>query len=109
MVDPPRRRRQDPGALNWYSRGDPPPGRVTLTTDMPADDPVSDDLTAKYPHVEVRLTGQDGNAFYILGRVMASLRRAGVPETEVQHYHRLATSGNYDHLLQTTLRWVTVL
>lgn len=62
----------------------------------------------RHPEVTVELVGQDGNAFAILGRVQRELRRAGVPEPEVKEYIDEATSGDYDHLLQTTMRWVTV-
>ena len=62
----------------------------------------------KYPDIEVELIGQDGNAFGILGSVMKQMRRAGLPSEEIDAYHTEATSGDYDHLLQTTLSWVTV-
>jgi hypothetical protein len=32
----------------------------------------------KYPDVSVRLVGEDGNAFAIMGRVSAALRDAGI-------------------------------
>lgn len=63
--------------------------------------------TPKYPEVEVELVGQDGNAFAIMGRVSAALRRAGVPKDEIDQYQAESTSGDYDHLLQTAMRWVT--
>jgi hypothetical protein len=53
----------------------------------------------------VKLTGEDGNAFAILGRTAAALRRAGVPQEQIDDYFAEATSGDYDHLLQTTMRW----
>jgi hypothetical protein len=60
----------------------------------------------KYPNVTVALTGQDGNAFMILGRVRQALRRARVPENEVEAFTAEATSGDYDRLLMTVMRWV---
>ena len=60
----------------------------------------------RYPDIQVQLTGQDGNAFAILGRTTAALRAAGVPSEEIDAYFAEATSGDYDHLLQTTMRWV---
>jgi hypothetical protein len=62
----------------------------------------------KYPEVKVRLVGEDGNAFAILGRVQAALRKAGVERAELDLYFQEATSGDYNHLLQTTMRWVAV-
>jgi hypothetical protein len=62
----------------------------------------------KYPHVRVRLTGKDGNAFAILGRVVNALRRIGVPQQEIDAFLAEAKSGDYDHLLQTCMEWVDV-
>ncbi len=56
--------------------------------------------------VVVKLVGQDGNAFSILGRVSKALRRAGVPE-KAEEYLARATAGDYDHLLAVTLEYVT--
>lgn len=64
--------------------------------------------TVKYPDIEVQLTGQDGNAFMILGLVANAMRRHGVPPEEVAAFNDEATSGDYDHLLQTAMRWVEV-
>lgn len=61
-----------------------------------------------YPKVSVQLSGEDGNAFAVLGRTMRALRNAGVSEEKVQEYHTEATSDDYDHLLQTTMKWVNV-
>lgn len=63
--------------------------------------------TPKYPNVTVPLIGQDGNAFMIVGRVSGELKRAGVPKEEVDQYIEEATSGDYDHLLATTMKWVS--
>lgn len=60
----------------------------------------------KYPDVFVELTGEDGNAFLILGRVQKALRKAGVDKAEVAEFMAEATSGDYDHLLQTVVKWV---
>jgi hypothetical protein len=60
----------------------------------------------RYPEVQVQLSGEDGNAFAILGRTAAALRHAGVPSEEIDAFFAEATSGDYDHLLQTTMAWV---
>jgi hypothetical protein len=60
----------------------------------------------RYPDVQVQLSGEDGNAFAILGRTAGALRRAGVLQEEIDQYFAEATSGDYDHLLQTTMSWV---
>lgn len=62
----------------------------------------------KYPEVEVELVGQDGNAFAIMGRVSGALKKAGVPKDEVAEYMRESMSGDYDNLLRTAMKWVSV-
>lgn len=63
--------------------------------------------TVKFPDVTVRLTGEDGNAYAILGAVQKALRKAGHAEA-AQEFFTEATSGDYDHLLQTAMRYVEV-
>ena len=65
-------------------------------------------MDTKYPDIEVELSEQDGNAFAILGRVTKALRRADVPSDEIAAFQKEATAGDYDHLLQTCMRWVDV-
>jgi hypothetical protein len=62
----------------------------------------------RYPDIEVQLTGTDGNAFAILGAVERALRNGGVPPEAVAEFRAEATSGDYDHLLRTAMRWVEV-
>ena len=73
----------------------------------PSSPPMPEDPTQpRYPEVQVQLSGEDGNAFAILGRTTAALRAAGVPQEEIDAFFAEATSGDYDHLLQTTMAWV---
>jgi len=65
-------------------------------------------MEIRYPEIEVQLSGEDGNAFSVMGRVVKALRRDGHGDS-VDEYTEEATSGDYDHLVQTTTRWVTVL
>jgi hypothetical protein len=65
-------------------------------------------MDPKYPHITVQLTGTDGNAFAILGRVSRALRQAGVSQAEREAFTQEATASNYDGLLQTVMRWVEV-
>lgn len=62
----------------------------------------------KHPNIEVRLSGEDGNSFVIIARVMSALRRSGVPKDEIAAFNREAMAGDYDHVLQTCIRWVDV-
>lgn len=56
----------------------------------------------------VQLTGTDGNAFAILGKVTTALRRAGASPEYVKQFTAEATAGDYDHLLATAMRYVDV-
>lgn len=62
----------------------------------------------KYPEVTVQLSGQDGNAFAILGAVSNALKRAGVDKAERDAFFAEATAGDYDALIRTAMRWVNV-
>ena len=62
----------------------------------------------KYPEITVQLTGNYGNAFAILGTVKKALHRADVSKEEQDQFITEATAGDYDHLLQTCMKWVNV-
>lgn len=61
-----------------------------------------------YPEVNVLLVGQDGNAFAILGNVRRQMRRAKISDAEIDKFTKEAQSGDYDHLLGTVMKYVTV-
>tara|TARA_Y100001973_G_C5186556_1_gene328212 strand:+ start:1551 stop:1754 length:204 start_codon:yes stop_codon:yes gene_type:complete len=61
----------------------------------------------KFPEVEVNISEIDGNAFSIIGEVKRALRGKASPE-QIEEYMREAMSGDYDHVLQTTMKMVTV-
>jgi len=63
-------------------------------------------MSPKYPNVKVKLVGEDGNAFFIIGKVSSAMRKAGVSEDEVRQFRTEAMSGDYNHLLQTVMNWV---
>ena len=65
-------------------------------------------MEPKYPGVKVNLSSQNGNAYVLLGLVSQSLRRAKVGKQELDTFTAEATSGSYDNLLQTCMRWVEV-
>lgn len=65
-------------------------------------------MAIHFPDVEVQLTGEDGNAFAILGRVSKALRNAGASKDEIDEFMAEATSGDYDNLLRTCMAWVSV-
>lgn len=62
----------------------------------------------QYPHINVKLSNTDGNAFSVLGKVSSALRRNKVSEEVVNDFMKEATSGDYDHVLQTCFKYVSV-
>ena len=69
---------------------------------------VEDDLLVPITNVKVRLVGEDGNAWVILGRCRAAMRKAGYPQAFIDTFVTEATAGNYDDLLATVMRYVVV-
>ena len=62
-------------------------------------------MTPKHTNVTVTLTGRDGNALAILGRCRMAARDAGLSDDETAAFMDEAMAGDYDHLLQTAMRW----
>jgi hypothetical protein len=62
----------------------------------------------KYPEIQVELSGDDGNAFYIMAKVQKALRRGKVPQEEIEKFIEEAKSGDYDNLLRTVMNYVVV-
>ncbi len=65
--------------------------------------------------IDVKLIGQDGNAFNLMGIVSREMKRAKDPEGEkmctqddVNQFIKEATESDYDHLLSTCMKWVNV-
>ncbi len=54
---------------------------------------------------ELELVGLDGNAFAILGRAKRVAQRTGWTKEEVDKMLEEAMSGDYDHLLQTMVKY----
>jgi hypothetical protein len=62
----------------------------------------------KYPQVKVKLVGNDGNAFAILGAVSGAMRKAKIEKAEIDAFTAEAMGGDYDNLLRTCTQWVNV-
>ena len=56
---------------------------------------------------KVKLIGEDGNAYAILGKVSRALKKAGLKK-EAEDYLKEATSGDYNHLLMVTSKYVKI-
>ena len=58
--------------------------------------------------VRVQLSGEDGNAFSIIGKVRSAMKKAEVPIETIKQFSDEAMSGDYDHVLQTCMKYVEV-
>lgn len=63
--------------------------------------------TIKYPHINIPMVGEDGNAFSILGRVSRIMKQNKI-HNEWEEFHAQATSGDYNKLLSTVMEWFSV-
>lgn len=60
------------------------------------------------PEVRLSMTGESQHALFIMGRAVAAMRRAGLPESDRLAFLSEATAGGYDDLLETVRRWFTI-
>ena len=61
---------------------------------------------AKKP--KLKLTGEDGNVFFIIGRAVKFARRAGWTEERIKTFTEEMQAGDYDHALQTCMKYFDV-
>lgn len=57
--------------------------------------------------VGVRLVGEDGNAFNVIGLISRRMREEGYGDL-VAEFRAEAMAGDYGHLLATAMDWVEV-
>ena len=65
-------------------------------------------MEPKFPHIIVQMSGEDGNPVAIVSRVCKAMQRASIDKEDVDAFRTEALSGNYDHVLQTAFKTVTV-
>jgi len=56
----------------------------------------------------VRLVGENGNAFNIMGLASRALRKAGADKEYINKYLAEAKEGDYNNLLIVTMKYVEV-
>ena len=56
----------------------------------------------------VKLIGADGNAFNIIGLCRRAARQAGWPAEKIDAVTKEMTSGDYNHLLATAMKYFDV-
>lgn len=60
-----------------------------------------------YPDVTVSLVGKNGNVFNLLGIVKRTMNEEGIGD-KWKEFFQEATAGDYDHFLQTCMKWFNV-
>lgn len=61
-----------------------------------------------YPDVHVRLSGTDGNAFMLIGKISGALRREVGPDAANQFAHDAMDQASYDDVLRLAMNTVNV-
>ena len=56
----------------------------------------------------VKLVGTDGNAMALVGKARNALQRAGWKQKQLSAFITEALSGDYDHVLQTIMKYCEV-
>ena len=58
---------------------------------------------------ELKLIGEDGNVFFILGKAVREAKRAGWDEEKIKQFKEDAMSGDYNHVLQLCMEHFDVI
>ena len=58
--------------------------------------------------VKVRLIGENGNVFSIIGRISKALKKAGQKEKAKEFYSKAMNRESYDKVLQLAMKYVEV-
>jgi len=58
--------------------------------------------------LKVKLVGEDGNVFAIIGRVSKALRKAGMSDKANEFWERAMNSASYDEVLMLVGEYVEV-
>ena len=64
--------------------------------------------TPIYPDICVTLTGLDSNAMVLIAAVSRAMRRANLSKAEIYDFVREAGSGDYENVISTCAKYVTV-
>ena len=66
-------------------------------------------MTTAREKPELKLSGEDGNVFAIFGAALKAARRAGWSQEKQDLFISEAKSGNYDHAIQTCMKYFDVI
>jgi len=65
-------------------------------------------MDPRYPTIKVKLVGEDSNVFNMVGLVTKALRKNEIPEAQIEEFTAEVFGGDYNHALQTCMKWVEV-
>ncbi|RZB34871.1 MAG: hypothetical protein SRB1_00639 [Desulfobacteraceae bacterium Eth-SRB1] len=57
----------------------------------------------------VKLVGEDGNAFAVMGKVRKALRKAGADQEYIDSFIDKSMAGDYNHLLGVAMEYADVI
>ena len=66
-------------------------------------------MNAPKTNIRVRLTGEDGNIFFILGRVREALRSGGRPDLVPEVTAAVTSSHSYTEALTQIMKYMVVV
>lgn len=59
--------------------------------------------------LKVKLIGEDGNVYYLLGKAQQVLKRAGYDKDFINEFIKEATSGDYNHAIATIDNYMEII
>lgn len=63
----------------------------------------------KYPDIVVKLTGEDGNIFNLIGITLSRMKEAGVSDDELHAFKQeILNTDSYSKAIWVIMTWVTV-
>jgi hypothetical protein len=65
-------------------------------------------MSESKPKPRVKLSGENGNAFVIIGKVERALSQNGYSSEVIKEFKEKATDGDYDNLLRVCMEYVNV-
>jgi len=54
---------------------------------------------------KLKMVGEDGNAFFIIGRAQRAWKKAGLPQDEWEQIRDKMTGGDYNDLIRTAMTY----
>ena len=58
---------------------------------------------------ELKLVGEDGNAFFIIGKAVRVAKKEGWSKEKIEKFQKEAMSGDYNKVLQTCMEYFDVI